>query len=242
MTTQALGANSYSQNAAFWIDIIRNSRDRYRTELTNASVLSLVGPQKGMHVLDAGCGEGYLSRALAEQGAKVIGVDMAVELVEAAQLEADQEGLNVKHLVADICHLPRDLNDRFDVALLNHVVNDLENPAPAFTEAARVLRPKGRMVILMLHPCFTWKGAGAGSYFSNHHSSRHFEVDGTVSPTPVSYWVRPLESYSALLTEAGFAITRLQEPRPSEQQLADPWWQAHFTTPKFLLIEATKLY
>ncbi|MGL6234665.1 MAG: class I SAM-dependent methyltransferase [Segniliparus sp.] len=241
MTNQALGASSYSQNAAFWVDIIRRRRDRYRTELTDAAVLSLVGPLAGLRVLDAGCGEGYLSRLLAERGAQVVGVDTAVELVEAARQEAAQRRIAVEHLVANAGDLPTEFAASFDIVVLNHVVNDLENPAPAFSEAARVLRPEGKIVVLMLHPCFTHQGGDVEDYFANYRASRCFEVDGTRSPAPVVYWVRPLESYSALLAEAGFAITGLKEPRPSTEQMLDPWWQERFTAPKFLLIEARKL-
>jgi SAM-dependent methyltransferase len=241
LTGQALGANSYSQNAAFWIDIIRRRRDRYRTEFTDTAVLSLVGPNEVVRVLDAGCGEGYLSRLLATRGAEVVGVDTNVELVKAARQEATRLGLAVEHLVADTGALPIEFVGGFDVVVLNHVVNDLEDPAPTFLEAARVLRPGGRVVALMLHPCFAHQGIGVEDYFGNYRASRHFEVDGTRSPAPVVYWVRSLESYSALLAEAGFAITVLQEPRPSAEQLADSWWREHFTYPKFLLVEARKI-
>jgi 2-polyprenyl-3-methyl-5-hydroxy-6-metoxy-1,4-benzoquinol methylase len=232
--------NSYSQNAVFWTDIIRQRRDRYRTELTDAAVLELVSPRKGLCILDAGCGEGYLSRALAERGAQVTGVDLVVELVVAAQEEASRLGLDAEHLVADVSNLPAEFADRFDVIVLNHVVNDLENPAPAFLEANRVLRLGGRIVMLMLHPCFSHQGS-AIEYFANYRAERCFEVAGETSPAAVTDWVRSLESYSALLGEAGFAITGLQEPHPSAKLLADPWWQMHFTFPKFLLIEARKL-
>lgn len=241
MTTRRWAVSSYSQNAAFWVDIIRNKRDRYRRELTDAAVLSLVKPRAGLRALDAGCGEGYLSRALAEQGARVVGVDTAVELVEAAQHEAVRSGLDVEHVVADAGNLPTEFTDGFDVVVLNHVVNDLEDPAPTFREAARALKPGGRAVVLMLHPCFAHQGIGVEDYFANFRASRCFEVDGTRSPAPVTYWVRPLESYSALLAEAGLVITGLQEPRPSAEQMRDLWWREHFSSPKFLLIEATKL-
>ncbi|MGH3377211.1 MAG: class I SAM-dependent methyltransferase [Actinoallomurus sp.] len=56
---------------------MRERRDRYRTELTDAAVLDAVGPCAGWKVLDAGCGEGYLARSLASRGAEVIGVDVS---------------------------------------------------------------------------------------------------------------------------------------------------------------------
>ncbi|MCC3313134.1 hypothetical protein [Nocardia africana] len=45
-----------------------------------------------------------------------------------------------------------------------------------------------------------------------------------------------------MLTTAGFAITALREPRPTEQQRREnPWWDEHFTRPLFLLLECALL-
>jgi 2-polyprenyl-3-methyl-5-hydroxy-6-metoxy-1,4-benzoquinol methylase len=51
-------------NAGFWIRIIREQRDRYRTELTDQAVLAAIGDCADLDVLDAGCGEGYASGPL----------------------------------------------------------------------------------------------------------------------------------------------------------------------------------
>ena len=42
---------SYDDNAEFWVRIIRENRDRYRTALTNPAVLGAVGPADGLSVL-----------------------------------------------------------------------------------------------------------------------------------------------------------------------------------------------
>jgi 2-polyprenyl-3-methyl-5-hydroxy-6-metoxy-1,4-benzoquinol methylase len=65
---------AYNSNADFWVQIIRGNRDRYRTELTNRAVLDAIGNANDLTVLDAGCAEGYMSRTLAENGAKVTGI------------------------------------------------------------------------------------------------------------------------------------------------------------------------
>ena len=65
--TQEGRQTTYDANAEFWIEIIQNHRDKYREELTNTAVLNAIGAARGLAVLDAGCGEGYLSRKLAEK-------------------------------------------------------------------------------------------------------------------------------------------------------------------------------
>src|SRR5215813_4210507 len=82
--TQDRRQTTYDANAEFWIEIIQNHRDKYREELTNTAVLDAIGAAEGLAVLDAGCGEGYLSRKLAREGAIVTGVDSSAELIKAA--------------------------------------------------------------------------------------------------------------------------------------------------------------
>jgi 2-polyprenyl-3-methyl-5-hydroxy-6-metoxy-1,4-benzoquinol methylase len=80
MTAQAPPLDSrWDANAAFWVQIMREHRDRYRNELTNPAVLQAIGPTDGLRVLDAGCGEGYLARLLARKGASVTGIDSSAK-------------------------------------------------------------------------------------------------------------------------------------------------------------------
>jgi hypothetical protein len=52
---------------------------------------------------------------------------------------------------------------------------------------------------------------------------------------------RPLEFYSRAILDAGFVITGLSEPHPSEEELdEDQWWRDNFSKPLFLLITAVK--
>jgi SAM-dependent methyltransferase len=73
-------------NAEFRLRIIRQHRDRYRTELTDPAVLDAIGDVADLDILDAGCGEGYMTRELASRGAhQVNGIDTSRELVKAAE-------------------------------------------------------------------------------------------------------------------------------------------------------------
>ncbi|THJ48182.1 class I SAM-dependent methyltransferase, partial [Candidatus Frankia alpina] len=145
MTTTS-PASSYSLNADYWTRIIRDGLDRYRTGLTNPAMLAAAG--------DAGCGEGGLARLLAGRGASpVVGVDLCSELVDAARGQAAADGLDIRYETADVAALPLD-DATIDLVVANHVLNDLEDPAPAIAEFARVLRPGGLTVALLLHPCF----------------------------------------------------------------------------------------
>jgi 2-polyprenyl-3-methyl-5-hydroxy-6-metoxy-1,4-benzoquinol methylase len=240
---------TYDTNAAFWVEIIRQHRDRYRTGLTNQAVLTAIGDAHGLAELDAGCGEGYMARTLAENGAKVTGIDLSTELINAARTHALSAELPVTFDVGSVSALPYDPGT-FDLVLCNHLLNDLEHPAQAIREFARVLTEEGRIVILMLHPCFYNKHAErnepannllTSTYFQARDVTQNFEVDGLQSPAANTTWVRPLEYYAKALQESGFVITGLSEPHPSEQLLrSDDWWRTSFPRPLFILIVAQR--
>jgi len=138
--------------------------------------------------------------------------------------------------------------EAFDLVLCNHLMNDLQNPTQALKEFSRVLRSRGRVVILMLHPCFYNKHAergqpennlAAGSYFQTRPVTQNFEVDGLESPAANTSWLRPLEDYTKALSDAGFAITSLAEPHPSQEMIEeDDWWRTGFSRPLFMLLVA----
>jgi SAM-dependent methyltransferase len=150
---------------------------------------------------------------------------------------------------ADLADLP--VSDAsFDLAVVNHVLNDLPDITAPVGELARVLRPGGRLLILMLHPYFYGDRAErqairrslpVADYFAPRVIEQRFEVDGIVSPDPTVTWVRPLEAYAEAITGAGLCLTCLTEPHPSDVQLAaSQWWRENSARPLFLLITARR--
>src|SRR6266496_902743 len=130
-------ATHWEANADFWLRIIRERRDRYRTELTDEAVLAAAGPCRGLAVLDAGCGEGYLTRAIASRGARqVTGVDNSPALIAAARA-ASAEQPAARFREADLAALPF-ADGSFDLAVVNHVLNDLPDITAPVAELARV--------------------------------------------------------------------------------------------------------
>ena len=216
--TEAL-PNRYDANASFWVQIIREHRDKYRSELTDPAMLHTIGEPAGLDILDAGCGEGYLSRILAKKGANATGIDSSTKLIEAARSQNLADVPSVSFDIGSVDDLPYP-DSAFDLVVCNHLVNDLFDPSKPISEFARVLRSKGRLIILMLHPCFYNKhaerdqatnGMIASSYFDIRSVEQTFQVGGLTSPAANIAWFRPLEFYTEELRKSGFAITTSTE-------------------------------
>lgn len=242
-------ARPWEVNSQFWIEIIRRHRDRYRGELTDAAIRAAIGDPAGLDVLDAGCGEGYMTRWAAENGSRTAhGLDRSAGLIAAAEA-ARVPGTSFSE--GDAAGLPF-ADGSFDLVIANHVLNDLPDVAGPVSEFGRVLRPGGRLVIMMLHPCF-YDGdggrpetsplsgmPGTGRYFAQRPVTQAFQVDGLTSPAASTSWVRPLEAYTGALTEAGLHVLSMSEPHPAGTLAGDPWWRENFPRPLFLLIAASK--
>lgn len=169
-------------------------------------------------------------------------------MIQAASTHGDAERLRVTHYVASLEEIPEQ-DASFDIAVCNHVLSDLSDPGAALQELGRVLRPSGRLVALMLHPCFYTAHAerdshgtiAASTYFKERRVDQPFVVAGIESPAEVHMNFRPLEYYTQAIIRAGFAITGLSEPHPPIEQLeSDEWWGANFAKPLFLLISAER--
>lgn len=111
-----------------------------------ALIQAWAGPDP-IDALDVGCGTGFLALLLAELGHRVVGVDMAGEMLDRARTKAAQAGLTVAFQPADAEDLPFE-DGAFDLVLERHVIWTLPEPAVALSEWRRVLRPGGHLVLV----------------------------------------------------------------------------------------------
>jgi len=193
----ALWARSRELDHPFW-------------ELNLPAFLELV-PPPGRLTLDVACGEGRLARELAGLGHKVVGVDSSPSLAAAAR--ASEPGFEVH--VADAAAMP--LSDgAVDLAVAMMALMAIDELDAVVREVARVLEPGGRFCIALLHPIETWTDAEVESYFE----TTSYEKRVTREPDLVSMCFhdvhRPMEAYFAALSDAGFLVEQVREPRPSK--------------------------
>src|SRR3954454_3911642 len=110
-------------------------------------LVKLAEPAGHQRWLDAACGPGVVSQALAPAVAEVVGVDATPAMVEVAQREAAANHIaNVNFSVGDVEQL--DLgDDTFDGALCRFAIHHLPVPGRALAELRRVVRPGGVVVV-----------------------------------------------------------------------------------------------
>lgn len=215
-----------------------------RTGMLDSWMLDALGNVSGAQVIDIGCGEGRFSRLLASLGARVTGVDLTEPFIERARsLSVGDE----TYVIDDAEHLTSLDPESFDLAVSYIVLVDLLDYRRAIESAYRVLKPGGLFVICNVHPMRTsvpygWINQGGRKLF---YALDNYTDEG---PREFDWWGkrfinmhRTLSSYIAAFLDAGFVLERLDEPVPSEEQLAaNPTFDDEYRAPNFIIYALRK--
>ena len=124
--------------------------DSYQRELIYPNLSRMSSPKNGERVLDIACGEGSWSVELAAKGCKVSGVDISPELIRLAKKKVP-EG---RFLVSNAEDLSSLKEDNFEKAFIVLALQNIENAGRAISEASRLLGAKGKLYVILNHPCF----------------------------------------------------------------------------------------
>lgn len=230
--------------------------DFWHRTLLDPPLFALLGGVAGQHVLDLACGNGHNTRRLARMGARVTGVEYAEAHIEANREREAREPLGIAYHLADAARLDALADASFDVVVCQMALMDISDAAGALREVGRVLRPGGRLVAQIAHPCFdvpeasAWVVERMGPETAVWRKVRRYRQPfvgriywrvGDEVVSTASYH-RPLSWYVRELRAAGLVLTALEEPEPSEEFLAgapDHAWMRE--VPLHVLFEARKV-
>jgi len=143
-------ASSYfSRNAASW-DEIRSHH--VADKLVEEALIALVGDKPVRYMLDLGTGTGRMLELFSDLYQYGIGVDANREMLNVARANLDAAGVrNAEVRLGDVYNLPI-VRNGFDLVTIHQVLHYLDDPVAAIRQAARALRPGGRLVIVDFAP------------------------------------------------------------------------------------------
>lgn len=203
--------HSWTANASAWTEVVRGGRIRSREGATDAAVLAAVSELAPETVLDVGCGEGWLTRALGERGCRVVGIDGSDELVRAARGGAGEfHVVAYDRLAAEEALVP----GPFDVVVCNFSLlgDDLR---PVLAALRRRTAPHGRLVIQTLHPLALRDEAP----YRDGWREETFSGLREAFAEPMPWFFRTLESWFSALAGADLRVARVLEPRVEDDPL-----------------------
>jgi SAM-dependent methyltransferase len=169
--------------------------------------LNVLGDVAGLDCVELGCGTAYVSAWLAKRGARVVGVDPTPAQLETARRMMRETGIEFELVEAPGESVP--LPDAsFDLVHSEHGAAAWADPYKWIPEAARLLRPGGRLVFVHTTPlanvCFPDVGEITTMLQRPYFGMYRWEEDGVNFNLGHGEWV-------ALLRGSGFTIERLVE-------------------------------
>lgn len=202
----------FAANAGEWdtIRALHVAEDR-----VEAAILKGLGERRFASLLDLGTGTGRMLELLAPLYDRAVGIDASPSMLSVARANLDAAGVaNAQVRLGDIYNLPLP-RDAFDVVTIHQVLHFLDDPERALGEAARVLRPGGRMLIVDFAP-------HALEFLREEHAHRRLGF----APDQVRQWIEA----------RGLALDRVVDLPGPRNKLNVTMWLAR--DPRMLLAGA----
>jgi SAM-dependent methyltransferase len=224
--TQAI----WDAKADFW-DAQMGEGNAFHTQLVGPAAERLLAVQPGELVLDIGCGNGQFARRLAALGARVVATDFSARFLERARERTSTHGDRITYQQVDATDSGQLLAlgaGRFDGATCLMALMDMTTVEPLLAALPRLLRPGGRFVFVIPHPCFNSNATRlvleeedrAGELVATYA----VKVTGYLTlppgkgagmpgePEPHYYFHRPLHALLNAAFRQGFVLDGVEEP------------------------------
>jgi 2-polyprenyl-3-methyl-5-hydroxy-6-metoxy-1,4-benzoquinol methylase len=221
---------AWNTNAAYWDARMGDTGNDFVNDLIWPAVMRLLQVQTGERILDIGCGNGLYARRLASLGANVVAFDFAAQMIEQARhYPTDQAGQITYHVVdaTDEAALLALGEGQFAGALCTMTLMDMAEIDPLMRAIARLLKPDGRFIFAVCHPCFNQAKAVRmaemedrdGEMVTTYSVKVHGYMTPSVTrgaaiagqPQPQIYFDRPLHLLLGAGFAAGLVVDRLEE-------------------------------
>ncbi len=220
----------WDRKAAFWDEKMGDGNDFQRI-LTGPASERLLNLQPGENVIEIACGNGVFTRRMAQLGAHVMATDFSEQFLELARARPCECTGSIEYHHLDATREEQIVafgKQRFDAAVCNMAIMDMAEIDPLMRGMRQVVRPGGRFVFSLTHPCFNHNGTTFcveeaplnGDIVTTHslkitqylHSSPQKGVGMFGEPTPHYYFDRPLHVLFDACFRADLMLDGLEEP------------------------------
>jgi len=208
---------------------------------------SLLPDLKNKCVLDLGCGFGWHCRYVRQQQASsVIGIDISEKMLKRAQEKTDDPQISYIHMPIEDINFS---DAQFHLVISSLVFHYIDSFEAICKKVYDCLKPGGSFVFSVEHPIFTTRKEQEWYYDAQgnrlHWAVDNYQVEGIretafLTDNVIKYH-RTFSSYINNLIDAGFQISAVKEPTPSEEMIKnDPEIKDEARRPMFLIIAAEK--
>ena len=187
--------------------------------LATQSLLEMITPAPHMVICDLACGEGHLSRQLAESGASITGIDISEKLLDLTQ--AKNIHTSVQFMQDDAQALTQLPQNHFDLVVCNLALMDILDLRAVYKNVFRILKAGGNFIFSITHPCFQSpqtsiltddKGNFMARRISRYATEGLWYSTGAGLRAKVGAHHRTISTYVNELIQCGFILWQIEEP------------------------------
>lgn len=202
-----------------WWDANVEDGDYFHRAFVFPTIEKLLDLRGGELILDAGCGNGALSRLMTRKGGEVFGIDFSSTLIKQAQVRSRNLPIQYEEMDLTEGSKLRKLaqSKTFDRIVCSMVLHDMSNIVPFFESLRLLLNPKGSFIFSIPHPCFNSpsvlfkpRGCITVKDYINLETSKMRSKPG--QPIEQLVFHRPVREYFNLLIDQGMVMNGFEEP------------------------------
>lgn len=197
---------SWEANASEWIQLLEK-RGIASRKITNKAIVECIHNSNPDRILDLGCGEGWLTRALSVKTNSVTGIDAIESLLEQARTKGEQDFYKMTY--EEIIEGKKIPGSPYDAIVLNFCLYQDKQVEELLKSVTEFLKNNGQLFIQSIHPYFliqnqleyksqwienSWKGL-SGNFVHPH-----------------SWFARTFEDWINLFHKAGLSVKYITEP------------------------------
>jgi predicted TPR repeat methyltransferase len=191
------------------------------------------------HVLDIGCGIGFITEAFSTKANSIVGVDLSKRSIELAQKRLNHAH-HVRFFYGSIEEfMEQTAPNSFSLAIANMTLMANLDLLSLLKAVAKLLCPGAHFVFTITHPCFwpDYWGYNNAEWFDYNQEifvEAPFKISLDVADLVTTHVHRPLAQYINSLVEVGFCVETVLEPFPPID--TDPEYLRNWKQPRFLAI------
>ncbi|MFA4873110.1 MAG: class I SAM-dependent methyltransferase [Patescibacteria group bacterium] len=274
---------SWDESAQWYHGLVGEKGMELQRAVVFPQALRLLHLQPHERLLDVACGQGAFCREAVRYCREIAGIDASPQLIALARNNFLYRNSNltsketsphipsfvrrgggglvniskkIKYYVGDARKLPKEVvGERFDAISCILAISNIDPIKPVFEECKKILKPSGRLVLVVAHPCFRIpRQSGWG--WDEQRKLQYRRVDRYLSEMKIPIqmhpggrshevtWTfhRPLGVYMRALTEAGFAVDAMEEWTTNRKSTPGPRARADMNSkqeiPLFLTMRA----
>lgn len=246
---------SWGKVANWYHDLLEDGKGTYQKDVILPNLTRAMNLKKDESVLDIACGTGYFAKEFAKNGAKISACDISPELIAIAKENSLKE---IDFFVSPADKIEKIADKSVDKISIILAVQNIENLAGVMGECARILKPHGKLFIIMNHPSFripkksSWdfdeenkiQYRRLDAYMSDSKSEIEMRPGLKTNEKTISFH-RPLQVYFKALRKNGFCVGALEEWISNKKSQKGPRSEAEDKArkefPMFLFLEAVKI-